>query len=77
MFLTPHPVNFVQILGADGTVCFQPDIALRFEKIKDVVVIPLDCLTVIPCTLALRELEVVGNKPCKPSNAHRKMLTGG
>ena len=63
VFLAPHPINLVQILGADGAVRFQPDIALGFQKIKDIVVVPFDRLTVIPRALAFRELEVVGDKP--------------
>ena len=48
---------------ADGAVRLQPDIALGFQKIKDIVIISLHCLPVIPCALAFREFEVVGNKP--------------
>ena len=35
VFLAPHLVNFIQFFGTDGTVCFQPDISLGFQKIKN------------------------------------------
>ena len=47
VFLAPHPVNVVAVLGADGCIGFQTDIALGFQKDKHVIVVPLDGLPVL------------------------------
>ena len=63
VFLAPHPVDFIEILGADGRIRFAPDISLRLHEIKDIVVVTLDRFPVFPDTVTLRKLKVVGNKP--------------
>ena len=66
VFLAPHPIDFIEILGADGSIRFTPDISLRFHEIKDIVVVTLDCFPVFPDTVTLCKLKVVGNKPLQP-----------
>ena len=63
VFLTPHPVDFIEILRADGSIRFQSDVSLRLHEIKDIVVVTLDRFPVFPDTVTLRKLKVVGNKP--------------
>ena len=63
VFLTPHPVYFIEILGTDGRIRFAPDVSLRLHEIEDIVVVTLDRFPVFPDTLTLRKLKVVGNKP--------------
>jgi len=63
IFLAPHPVDFIEILGANGRIRFTPDVSLRFHEIKDIVVVTLDRFTVFTDTVTLRKLKVVGNKP--------------
>ena len=63
IFLAPHPVDFIEILGANGRIRFTPDVSLRFHEIKDIVVVTLDRFPVFPDTVTLRKLKVVGNKP--------------
>ena len=63
VFITPHPINFIQILGTDAAVRFQPDITLGFQKIIHIVVIPLKSLPVFLGALALCEFEVVRYQP--------------
>ena len=54
IFLAPHPVDFIEILGADGSIRFQSDVSLRLHEIKDIVVVTLDRFPVFPDTV--REL---------------------
>ena len=63
VFLAPHPVDFIEILGADGRIRFTPDVSLGIHEIKDIVVVTLDRFPVFPDTVTLRKLKVVGNKP--------------
>ena len=63
VFGTINLVHLVQLLGADGRIGFQPDIALGFQKVKHIVVVPLDCLPVLSGALALGKLEVVRHQP--------------
>ena len=63
IFLAPHPINFIEILGADGRIRFAPDISLRFHEIKDIVVVTFDRFTVFTYTVTLRKLKVVGSEP--------------
>ena len=42
VFLTPHPVDFIEILRADGSIRFQSDVSIRLHEIKDIVVVTLD-----------------------------------
>ena len=63
IFLAPHSVDFVEILGADGRIRFAPDVSLRFHEIKDIVIVTLDRFLVFPDTVTLCKLKVVGNKP--------------
>ena len=39
VFLTPHPVDFIEILRADGSIRFQSDVSLRLHEIKDIVAV--------------------------------------
>ena len=50
VFLTPHPVYFIEILGTDGRIRFAPDVSLRFHEIEDIVVVTLDRFPVFPDT---------------------------
>ena len=52
IFLAPHPVDFIEILGADGRIRFAPDISLRFHEIKDIVVVTLDRFTIFTVRVA-------------------------
>ena len=63
IFFAPHPVDFIEILGADGRIRFAPDVSLRFHEIKDIIIVTLDRFPVFPDTVTLCEFEVVGNKP--------------
>ena len=63
IFFAPHPVDFIEILGADGCIRFAPDVSLRFHEIKDIIIVTLDRFPVFPDTVTLCEFEVVGNKP--------------
>ena len=63
VFLAPHPVDFIEILGTDGRIRFTLDVSLGIHEIKDIVVVTLDRFPVFPDTLTLRKLKVVGNKP--------------
>ena len=62
IFFAPHPVDFIEILGADGRIRFAPDVSLRFHEIKDIIIVTLDRFPVFPDTVTLRKLKVVGNK---------------
>ena len=55
IFVAPHPVNRIQFLGADGHIRFQTYIAIGFQKVIHVVIIPLDGFPVFPGALAFRE----------------------
>ena len=35
IFFAPHPVDFIEILGADGRIRFAPDVSLRFHEIRE------------------------------------------
>ena len=63
IFLAPHPIDFIEILGADGRIRFTPDVSLGIHEIKDIVVVTFDRFPVFPDTVTLRKLKVVGNKP--------------
>lgn len=63
IFFAPHPVDFIEILGADVRIRFAPDVSLRFHEIKDIIIVTLDRFPVFPDTVTLCEFEVVGNKP--------------
>ena len=39
---TINLIRLIQLLGADGRISFQPDIALGFQKIEHIVVVTLD-----------------------------------
>lgn len=47
VFLAPHLVNLIQFFRTDGTVCFQPNISLGFQKIKNIIIVPFDSLPVL------------------------------
>ena len=36
IFLAPHPIDFIEILGADGRIRFTPDVSLGIHEIKDI-----------------------------------------
>ena len=61
-----------KLLGADGRIRFQPDIALGFQKIEHIVVVPLDGLPIFSGPLALGELEVVGHQPLQSRKSPEK-----
>ena len=63
IFLAPHPVDFIEILGTDGRIRFTLDVSLGIHEIKDIVVVTLDRFPVFLDTVTLRKLKVVGNKP--------------
>ena len=48
IFFAPHPIDFIEILGADGSIRFQSDVSLRLHEIKDIVVVTLDRFPVFP-----------------------------
>ena len=58
IFFAPHPVDFIEILGADGRIRFAPDVSLRFHEIKDIIIVTLDRFPVFPDTVTLRKLKV-------------------
>ena len=35
IFFAPYPIDFIEILGANGRIRFTPDVSLRFHEIKD------------------------------------------
>ncbi len=63
IFFAPHPVDFIEIFGADRRIRFDTDISLRFHEIKDIVVVTFDRLPVFLDSVTLCEFEVAGNKP--------------
>jgi len=63
IFFAPHPIDFIEILGADGLIRFTPDVSLGIHEIKDIVIITLDRFPVSTDAVTLRKLKVVGNKP--------------
>ena len=73
IFFAPHPVDFIEILGADGRIRFAPDVSLRFHEIKDIVVVTLDRFPVFLDTVTPVNLKLLATSRCKPSNAHRKI----
>lgn len=72
VFGTINLVHLVQLLGADGRIGFQPDIALGFQKVEHIVVVPLDCLPVLSGALALGELKVVRHQPLQSRKSPEK-----
>ena len=46
IILTPQLVDLVEIFGTDGEICLIAKVALRVQKIKDVVAVPLDGLQI-------------------------------
>ncbi len=63
IFFAPHPVDFIEILGADGRIRFAPDVSLRFHEIKDIIIVTLDRFPIFTDAVTLRKLKVVGNEP--------------
>ena len=63
VFLAPHPIDRIEVFGADRRIRFDTDISLRFHKIKDIVVVTLDRFPVFTDAVTLCKFEVVGNKP--------------
>ena len=63
IFSAPHFVDFIEILGADGSIRFQSDVSLRLHEIENVVIVTLDRFPVFTDAIALCKLEVVGNEP--------------
>ena len=51
IFLAPHPIDFIEILGADGRIRFTPDVSLGIHEIKDIVVVTFDRFPVFPDTV--------------------------
>ena len=41
VLLTPHPVDLIQLFRAGAGICLQADVALGFEEIEHIVVVPL------------------------------------
>ena len=60
VFIAPHPVDGVQVFGADGRIRLEPDITVRFQKGKDVVLIPPHGFPVLLDAEALCKLEAIG-----------------
>lgn len=46
IILTPQLVDLVEIFGTDGEICLIAKVALRVQKIKDVVAVPFDGLQI-------------------------------
>ena len=59
VLLTPHLINDVEVLGTDAGIRLEPDIVLGLHEVKEVVVVPLDQLPVLPGSVALGELEAI------------------
>ena len=77
IFLAPHPIDFIEILGADGRIRFTPDVSLGIHEIKDIVVVTFDRFPVFPDTVTLRKLKVVGNKPLQAFKCPQEDIVDG
>ena len=63
VFHAPHPIDFIEILGADGRIRFTQDVSIGIHEVKNVVIITLDRFPVFTDAVTLRKLKVVGNEP--------------
>ena len=64
--LAPLLVNVVELLGADGVVCLEAEIALGLHEVDDIVAAALDGVHVGGGSFADRETEVVLHQPVQP-----------
>ena len=59
VLLTPHLIDGVEVFGADAGIRLEPNVVLGLHEVKEVVVVPLDQLPVLPGSVALGELEAI------------------
>ena len=64
--LAPQFVDLVEILGTDGVVRFEAEIALGFHEVNDIVAAALDGVHVGGGSFADREAEIVLHQPVQP-----------
>ena len=63
IFSAPHFVDFIKVLGTDGSIRFQLDVSLRLHEIENVVIVTLDRFPVFTDAVTLRKLKVVSSEP--------------
>ena len=61
--LTPLLINVVELLGADGVVRFEAEVALGFHKVDDIVAAAFDGVHVGGGSFADGKAEVVLHQP--------------
>ena len=64
--LAPQFVDFIEVLGADGVVRLEAEIALGFHEVDDIVAAALDGVHVGSSFGADREAEVILHQPVQP-----------
>ena len=62
--LAPLLVNVVELLGADGVVRLETEVALGLHKVDDIVAAALDGVHVGGGSFADREAKIVLHQPC-------------
>ena len=73
VFLAPHPVDFIEILGADGRIRFALDISSDSMKSKILLLSRLTASRFSRMRSLSVNLKLLATSRCKPSNAHRKI----
>ena len=63
VLLTPHLVDLIQLFRAGAGIRLQADVALGFEEIEHIVVVPLHQFPVALGTVAFGELEPILHQP--------------
>ena len=61
--LTPQFVDLIEVSGTDGEICFIAEIALRIQKVEDIVAAPLDGFQIGGSSGADRKLIAVPQQP--------------
>ena len=64
--LTPLLINVVELLGADGVVRLETEVALGLHKVDDIVAAAFDGVHVGGGSFADREAEIVLHQPVQP-----------
>ena len=64
--LAPLFINVIELLGTDGVVCLEAEIALGLHEVDDIVAAALDGVHVGGGSFADREAEIVLHQPVQP-----------